>query len=166
MLRPTLRTIVLSAIALAIGWVLLVAGTKLDEMIVGAGVVLLTTLLLIHICRRQPLFIAFRARDLLQAWRIPGYIVKGCAQITWVLLKDLAGHRAGSFYRTAGFRTSARDPEAIARTVLATLYSSGTPNFIVIGVDPARSLILFHQIARTPVMPMTKALGAQEGLAP
>ena len=49
--------IVLLAISLAIGWVWLVAGTHLHEMIVGAVVVAVATLFLLLVHRSQPIAI-------------------------------------------------------------------------------------------------------------
>jgi hypothetical protein len=44
---------------------------------------------------------------------------------------------------------------------LATIYTTVAPNFIVIGIDPELSRMLFHQLERSSVPKMTGALGAQ-----
>ena len=157
------RTVILTTLGMGAGWILLVAGTKPHEMLVGAVVIVASMALLVRVLREQRLKFRFRARHFLLIWRTPWSIAQDCARITWFLLKDLSGQRTGSFYRAAGFRTSAHDPEAIGRSILATLFTTASPNSIVIGIDPSRSLILFHQLERSEVSTMTKMLGAQEG---
>lgn len=162
--RPSRSGLAVTFALLLAVWVLLVAGLKLHEMLVGIACVVLSLLIVAQTTAQQDLPVHLEVRDIAQVWRLPWYIVQGCLNISWLLIKDLAGQRVGSFYRSAGFRTSKRDPEAIGRTSLATLYTTVSPNFIVIGIDPAQSLLLFHQIERTEVLDMTRALGAQGGL--
>ena len=81
-----------------------------------------------------------------------------------ILTKDLLGiKRTDSFYRASGFKTSKSDPRLVGRRILATFYTTMAPNFIVIGIDFRRSRMLFHQLERSSVPRMTKALGAQPG---
>ena len=56
---------------------------------------------------------------------------------------------AGSYYRVCGFESSKRDPAILGRGVLATIYMTMTPNFIVLGIDRKSSRMLFHQIERS-----------------
>jgi hypothetical protein len=150
------------AFCLAVGWVWLVAGTHLHEMMVGAGVIVLATLFLKAVHDSSQNTLRLEWKDLVQCWRIPWYMASGIWEITIVLFKDLTYlSPAGSYYRVSGFKTSKRDRAAIARTVLATVYTTTAPNFIVIGIDPELSRMLFHQIERSSVPKMTRALGAQ-----
>jgi hypothetical protein len=152
----------LVAVCLAVGWILLVAGTHLHEMMVGAAVVVLATLFLKAVHESSRTALRLEWKDVVQCWRIPWYMASGIWEITVVLFKDLTYlSRAGSYYRVSGFKTSKRDRIAIARTVLATVYTTTAPNFIVIGIDPELSRMLFHQIERSSVPKMTQALGAQ-----
>lgn len=145
-------------------WILFVDGTRRDEMIVGAGVLLLSGAFLYAVWRNDSLSLEVRLGDLVQAWRIPWYLLSGIYEIVVVLVKDLLGTRASSFYRVSGFKTSGSDPRLIARRVLATFYTTMAPNFIVIGIDFRQSRMLFHQLERSSVPRMTKALGAQPGV--
>jgi hypothetical protein len=150
------------AFCLAAGWVWLVAGTHLHEMMVGAAVVVVATLFLKAVHESSQNALRLEWKDVVQCWRIPWYIASGIWEITVVLFKDLTYlSRAGSYYRVSGFKTSKRDRAVIARTVLATVYTTTAPNFIVIGIDPDLSRMLFHQIERSSVPKMTRALGAQ-----
>lgn len=104
----------------------------------------------------------FRLRDLIQAWRIPWYVVTGVGEITWILIKDMFRiSPAENLFRVCGFDSSKQDPVRMARTVLAIAYTTMAPNFIVLGVDIAQSRMLFHQIAASKVPRMTARLGAK-----
>jgi multisubunit Na+/H+ antiporter MnhE subunit len=152
----------LLALCLALGWVWLVAGTHLHEMIVGAVVVVPATLFLRAVRRSTQPAIHLEWKDIAQGWRIPWYIASDIWEITLVLFKDLSYmRRAGSYYRVCGFKSSKRDLRIAARGVLATVYTTTAPNSIVIGIDPELSRMLFHQLERTSVPRMTQALGAQ-----
>lgn len=146
---------------LAGGWVLFTAGVKAHELLLGTFAVGLSLLFLQVVWRHAAQRIELRAGDMLQAWRLPWYLLSDAAVITRVLVLDLCGQRAGSFYRVSGFRTARDRPEMVGRRVLATLYASMSPNSIVLGVDWKESRLLMHQIARRPVSRMTKNLAGQ-----
>ena len=157
----------LSAIVMAAEWILLVAGLRRDEMIVGGISVVASVLFLQLVYRAEDQKLDIRLKDLVQVWRLPWYILSEAGIIVLVLLKDLCGiKRAGSFYRVCGFKTGKNDPLLIARRVLATAYTTMAPNSIVIGIDYEQSQMLFHQLERSSVPKMTQALGAQPGGAP
>jgi hypothetical protein len=155
----------LVAFLIAVVWILFVGGTRRDEMIVGAGVLLLSGAFLHLLARKESLTLDLQWADLVTCWRIPWYIVSRVYEITIILIKDLSGvKRAGSFYRVSGFKTGKSDPLLVARRVLATAYTTAAPNFIVIGIDYAQSRMLFHQLERSDVPRMTKELGAEPGI--
>ena len=156
--------LILSVLVMAAEWILLVAGLKRDEMIVGALCVLAAGLFLQLVYRAEDQRLEIRLKDLIQAWRIPWYILTGSWEITLILLKDLSRiKRASSFYRVSGFKTSKSDPLLVARRVLATAFTTTAPNFIIVGIDYEQSRMLFHQLQRSSVPKMTQALGAQPG---
>lgn len=162
---PSLGLSALSLLLIAAFWILFVGGTRRDEMIAGAGVFLLSAAFLYQIWRTETLNLEVRWEDLVQGWRIPWYVVSGVYEIIAILVKDLFGvERASSFYRVCGFKTSKSDPRLIARRVFATFYTTMAPNFIVIGIDSHQSRMLFHQLERSSVPGMTKALGARPGV--
>jgi hypothetical protein len=162
--RPASLFCALAAALMAVLWILFVGGTRRNEMIVGAGALVLSGAFLFLVARKESLNLELHWTDLATCWRIPWYIVSGVYEIVIILLKDLFGvRRADSFYRVSGFRTSKSDPRLIARRVLATAYTTTAPNFIVIGIDYAQSRMLFHQLERSDVPKMTKELGAQPG---
>ena len=143
-------------------WVLLVAGTHRDEMMVGAASVLCSLSFLCFVYSKEQQQLQFRIADLATCWRIPWYVVSDCWVLVAVSFRDLLGIEAAhSYFRVCGFHTSKRDPRLIARTALATIYSTAGPNSIVLGIDPEQSRLLFHQLRRSPVSRMTRELGAQ-----
>ncbi len=157
----------LSVLVMAGEWILLVAGLKRDEMIVGALSVLASGLFLQFVYRAEDQKLDFRLKDLAACWRIPWYIVTGSWEITVILFKDLVGiKRASSFYRVSGFKTAKYDPVLVARRVLATAFTTTAPNFIIIGIDYEQSRMLFHQLERSSVPIMTQELGALPGKEP
>ena len=153
-----------SILFIAALWIVFVGGIHRNEMLVGAAVLLLSEAFLYLVWRAETLNFDLRLRDIAQGWRIPWYILSRDYEIVVILLKDALGlKRADSFYRVSGFKTSKKDPSLVARRILATFYTTMAPNFIVIGIDFRRNRMLFHQLERSSVSRMTKALGAQPG---
>jgi hypothetical protein len=161
---PSIGLSALCFLLIAVLWIVFVGETRRNEMVVGAGVLVLSATFLFQIWRIETLDLEVRGEDFAQGWRIPWYVVSGVYEIIAILAKDLFGvKRADSFYRVSGFKTSKSDPRLITRRVFATFYTTMAPNFIVIGVDYRQSRMLFHQLERSSVPRMTKALGAQPG---
>ena len=150
-------------IALLAGlWILLVAGLKAQEMLVGGFAVAAATAFLLMVSRTEPHRLDLRWSDIATVWRVPGEALKDTWVILKVLFKDFSGVKpAGSYYRVSGFQTAKRDPRLIARRVLVTMYTTFTPNAIVIGIDPETSRMLQHQLQRTPTTETARRLGAQ-----
>ena len=117
---------------------------------------------LVFVCRSSNTELALRPRDLFQCWRIPWYIAGDVCVLTLVAFKDLMHlEPAQSLYRVCGFDTSAHDPVRKARTVMAIAFTTASPNILVIGIDPATSRMLFHQLKSGKVPQMARALGAR-----
>lgn len=152
---------VLAISLMALEWILLVAGTRPDELIVGGASILLSAIFLATVSKMSTLKLDFHVSDVAQGWPIPWYVLSDCFTLTKVLLRDLfTPHRAESLYRVSGFKTSKDDPRLVARRVLATVYTTTSPNSIVIGIDFKQSRMLFHQLQRSAVSEMTRSLGA------
>ncbi len=143
-------------------WLIFVGSFNPHELLVGGVASGFTVSFLAFVCRSSDTELTFRPRDLIQVWRIPWYIAVDVYVVTLVAAKDLLHLQpAESLYRVCGFDTSVHDPVRKARTVLATALTTASPNIIVIGIDPAQSRMLFHQIFRSEVPKMAKALGAK-----
>ncbi|GAC1422059.1 MAG: hypothetical protein NVSMB62_17500 [Acidobacteriaceae bacterium] len=147
---------------LTAGWILLVAGTRLHEMVVGAAAVVACAAFLWFVHRHSTLRVSFQLMDVLTGWRIPWYILSDSYTVIDVLVRDcVTSRRADSLYRVSGFATSRSDPTLAARRVLATVYSTATPSSIVIGVDYSQSRLLIHQLRRSEMSLMMRELGAK-----
>jgi multisubunit Na+/H+ antiporter MnhE subunit len=143
-------------------WLLLVAGCKRDEMIVGALAIAAAAIFLWRAFQVASERLDLRFRDILTALRLPWMMLSDAWVVTVVLFKDLFHlQRAGSFYRVKGFRTAIHDPLLVARRVLAIVYTTSTPNSIVIGIDPSQSRMLVHQLRRAPTSQLERDLGAR-----
>ena len=143
-------------------WILLVAGIKPHEMLVGTVAVLAAALFLCVILRSQTIAFNFLLSDICAVWRVPWYILTNTYTLCDVLAKDLFGlEKAGSYYRVSRFQTSKKDPTLVARRVLATAYTTVSPNSIVIGIDCEQNRLLLHQVKRDEVSEMTKKMSGQ-----
>jgi hypothetical protein len=147
---------------MAAEWIMLVAGTKLHEMIVGAASLVAAAIFLYAVDRTETQRLGFEWSDVAAGWRVPSYLISDLHEITVALLRDLLGKgKVGSFYRVCHFKTAKASPQLVARRVLATAYTSATPNSIVIGIDYNQNRLLMHQVVRRPVTKMAQSLGAK-----
>ena len=143
-------------------WLVFVASFNSHELMVGGACVLLTMAFMHSVARSMGLKLELRLQDVAQAYRIPLYELMGNWTVVLVLFKDLLHIApAQNCFRVCGFDSSRHDPVRASRTVLAVAFTTASPNSIVIGIDPAQSRMLFHQISPTGVQRMAKALGAK-----
>ena len=114
-----------------------------------------------EVVREQP-FADFRPRVvwLLQAWREPWYILQGCAVIFWVFIQHFFRPRP-SVLREVVFDPGGSDRASAARRALAITYTTVPPNFVVLGIDFDKRVMLVHQVSETKTPTMTRNLGAR-----
>jgi multisubunit Na+/H+ antiporter MnhE subunit len=99
-------------------------------------------------------------RDLAQGWRIPRIAIGGACLLAKALLLQLLGiRRAGSFLRAIPFSATGSDCRSSARAALAELYTTMTPNSLVLGVAHKQRVLLMHQVAPGEVSAMMLNLG-------
>jgi hypothetical protein len=95
-------------------------------------------------------------------WRLPKYMITGSWEIFEVLFRQLFGGRpADSLMLAVPYEAIGDDDASAARRALAVAYTTSTPNFVVVGIDRKRAHLVFHQIKRSPVLQVTKNLGAR-----
>jgi multisubunit Na+/H+ antiporter MnhE subunit len=136
-----------------IGWNELIVGTAGAAVAASAAQIVWSQ----HIA-------AFRdnAGWVLQMWRLPKYMITGSWEIFEVLFRQLFGGKpAESLMLAVPYEAVGDDDESAARRALAVAYTTSTPNFIVVGVDRKRGHLVFHQIKRSPILQVTKNLGAR-----
>ena len=143
-------------------WIGFVSTTNPHELEVGFAACAATVVFSLFVCRCSRTELTLHVSDVAQAWRIPWYMVSGVYEITLLLLKDLfRSVPVGNLFRVCAFDSSRHNPVRMARGVMAVAYTTTAPNFIVVDIDPSQSRMLFHQIGRSSVPKMTKALGAR-----
>lgn len=132
------------------------------ELLAGIGAAIVatiatTTVDLLGIVRFRPAL-----RDLMQAWRIPWYLVEGTYEIFQGLSRQLFTRGgADSVVRAVRFKVGGDDSRSAALRALAVIYTTITPNFIVFGIVRKQRLLLYHQILPGDVLQMTINLGAE-----
>lgn len=152
----SLVVILLAVIAMGM-WLLFAAQLSLHELLLGVVFAVLATWISLLAWHQTKVRFHPTTKHLVACWRLPWYVIADCWEICVVLLRDLAGKRAGSFFRVTPFRADT-NAEGDAQNILATTYSTASPNFIVIGID--RNRLFFHQIARSDVPRMIDELEA------
>lgn len=108
--------------------------------------------------------VKFRPRfaDLLQAWRMAGYMFTGSYEILQGLFRQLfTKDGAPSVVLAVPFEVGGDDPQSHARRALAVTYTTITPNFVVLGIAKKSRLLVYHQIIPGPVLQITRNLGAR-----
>jgi multisubunit Na+/H+ antiporter MnhE subunit len=144
-------------------WLLFVGTFSRHELLVGVAAAALAVSGLLVIESYYPAHFSPTLGELLSLWRCPWYLISGTWEITAVAAKDLLGiERAKSLFRMVPFEAGTKDdPHATARRVLAVVYTTVAPNFIVLGINSSDKKLLFHQIQRSSVPQMTQELGAR-----
>jgi hypothetical protein len=141
-------------------WLLFVNTTHKHELWLAAASSIIAATAA-EIVRALP-FADFRPRLglVLQAWREPWYIVEGCATIFWVFAKHFFKPEP-SVLREVVFDPGGSDPASAARRALAIAYTTTPPNFVVLGIDFDKRVMLVHQVSQSYTPTMTRNLGAK-----
>lgn len=141
-------------------WMLFVSKTARGEIGVGIAAAAVTVIALEASKHAEPLRFRPPLGALAQAWRIPGLVLQG----TWTLTQDLArrmlGGRSRSVLLLAPFKPRGTRDRATAIRALAVIYVTFPPNFLIIGIDPASNLMLYHQVRKEPVPEIVHRLEA------
>ncbi|HET9741135.1 MAG TPA: hypothetical protein VFQ00_00165 [Terriglobales bacterium] len=144
-------------------WLVMIGTFALHELLIGLVATAFATTGLWVVDFKYPARFHPKLSELLAIWRLPWYLLSGAWAVWLTAAKDLLGiERAESVFRLAEFNAGQEDnPHDIARRVLAVGYTSATPTSVVLGINPRQQKMLFHQLKRSTVQKMTKALGAR-----
>lgn len=154
------RAIVPSLLAVMGCWVLFVSTFTIHELLLGTGFTILTVAVSYLAWSEMKIHFWPTPEQVAQTWRVPWYILHDSFEVTWVLLRDLAGTRhAGSLYRAAPFHAG-HGTRREARAILAITATTMTPSIIVLGVSKDR--IFLHQLECSPIPGMVKKLEAKQ----
>jgi hypothetical protein len=144
-------------------WIVFVGTFAMHELLIGVLASLLTVTGLLVVEMHYPSRFSPTLAEILTLWRIPWYVLSDTAEIVLVAGKELFGiKKARSLFRVAEFDAgSLEDPHDTARRVLAVVYTTMTPKFIILGVNCSDQKLLFHQIERSSLPKILKDLGAK-----
>jgi multisubunit Na+/H+ antiporter MnhE subunit len=144
-------------------WITFVGTFAIHELLLGVIAVSVATLGLFIINRRYPAKFSPTLREVLSLWCVPWYLVSDTGKILAVAGKDLLGiKRARSLFRTVQFNAGTKeDTSAVARRVLAVVYTTMTPGTIVLGINVSDQKMLLHELASSPLPKITRDLGAR-----
>lgn len=162
MTAPTWRTaqVFVLTLALIVFWIASVGSFHTHELLLGVPAVLLSTAFSFYAIRQLPIRFRPTLGNLLEIWRLPGYVVLDLLQILRVLALDLAGRRAPSLFRSVPWFPVSPSPADVALRSLAVACTTVSPNCVVIGIDRERRQFFFHQLAPDNLPAMTRRLGA------
>ncbi|HET7785877.1 MAG TPA: hypothetical protein VI356_23365 [Myxococcales bacterium] len=97
-----------------------------------------------------------------QIWRLPRYLVSGTWEVLAVLARQIFLRKpAPSLLYGVRFDAGGDDDASALRRALAIAYTTATPNFVVVGIDRPRGLLVYHQVEKGPIPEMTVQLGAK-----
>ncbi|HEY1766542.1 MAG TPA: hypothetical protein VGG26_02755 [Terracidiphilus sp.] len=150
-----------SVVLAFLAWLAFVGTLSSQELCLGAACATFAAMLSGFVLKEMGIPVRLYLADVIQMWRIPGHLVTGVWEILAVLFKDLTGiAKAESLFRVAPFERLSGG-RGLIRRALAVGFTTAAPNFIVVGIDEPKGLILFHQIQRSAVPKMTQKLGAK-----
>ncbi len=142
-------------------WIVYVSQISAWEILVGAAAAGFATLGAVLLWRLRFVKFSPSFRQMAEVRRIPGYAVSGTWEILQGIAKQLFKGGAPSYLAAVPFEVGSDSSECAGRRVLAVLYTTMTPNFLVIGIIREQGLLLYHQIVPGEVLNITRNLGAK-----
>ncbi len=143
-----------------LAWLLFTDTFKLWELLFGAAAALLGAIGTEAVRSADVVRFRPRLRWILEGWRLPWYLMHGCAQILWVMFKGLVKHEP-SVLRSVVYDGGGEDAASAARRALTVTYTTMPPNFVILDIDRTKNVMIVHQVSETPTPLMTKHLGAK-----
>jgi multisubunit Na+/H+ antiporter MnhE subunit len=134
-------------LALAAAFYLLLIDTvSAPELYAGAGVIVMTAVILAVTCERRFPQAAIRLPWLARGWRAVVRIPVQVVLVSWIGVVQVFDRRKQrGALREVPF-DAGDDAVGAGRAALAELLGSLAPNGIVVGVDPERRVLLVHQL--------------------
>jgi hypothetical protein len=159
--RTALLLIVIAAVQLGL-YQAYVDHPSRAEWAIGIAAALLATIAAYGSARVGSISIRPTFSMIAQGWRVPGNAVSESWDLLVVTVAQLLGRKASDGQLVAApFRYGTLTARDSARRLLAVIYTTLTPNSVVIGLVREQNLILIHQMRGTEVSPITQELGAE-----
>ncbi len=144
-------------------WIMFVGTFSTHELMVGVVATVLAVVGMCVIDVQYPARFSPKLAELLSLWRLPWYLVSGTFSVLKIAMTDLVRtDKAESLFLIVPFNAGAKEgARAVARRVLAVVYSTMTPETIVLGININTKQMLYHELKRSPLPEMTRDLGAR-----
>jgi multisubunit Na+/H+ antiporter MnhE subunit len=149
-------------------WVLFANQFSVHELAFGAVAAGIAVIGYAAVWKHGHVPFAPRWIDALQIWRLPAYAVTGTWEVLHGLLQQLTRKEgAPSVTSAAPFVWGDDSSQEVARRALAIIYTTLTPNFVVLDVLPPKQgemhgTMLYHQILPGRIITIARNLGARE----
>jgi multisubunit Na+/H+ antiporter MnhE subunit len=142
-------------------WFLYTSTLEFWELIAGLAAAMLATIAAAVVWGEA--FERFSPRP---AWLLyfltePWYAIEGSWALLRALLRRVLGKKSEAHFKVVSLDAGGDDYESRARRALITVLTTIPPNFVVIGIDRARGLMLIHQVSPTGTPWVAKQLGAK-----
>lgn len=128
-------------------WVVLDYSFSLAELLVGAGVAIMSAFLAELVQYQAASEFRIRMKWLVHAFRLPGQVLRDTVTVLVALWRRLiSGQQPSSGF--VEMPTASGDESALGTTRRALLVAatSVAPNTLVLGIDPERDVLLVHQL--------------------
>ena len=143
-------------------WFVLVGSLAPNERIVGAGAAALGATASHAVWSAHFARFSIEPRLVAQALHLVVDVFSETVVVLDVLWQQVArGRPAESLFRVVPFEAGGEDPRSVARRALAVAFTTASPNFVAIGIDETKGVMLYHQLRETAVPALTRNLGAR-----
>ncbi len=143
-------------------WLIYVSQVNVWEILVGSAAAAMATLGLAVFRRLGLVKCGPSLRQIAEIWRIPQCVISGTGQIMQGIGRQRFSREGANRHLLAiSFDAGRDDAEGTGRRALAVLYTTMTPNFVVVGIVREQGLLLYHQLIPGKVPQMTQNLGAR-----
>ncbi len=139
-------------------WFLFVYQLSLTELIAGAGAAAVTIVGLELSLKVVPLRFQPELRWLLLMLRLPGTVIRDMGVLVRIFFRLITGKKIPGLFQVTDFSALGEGPRANARRALAVVFTTVSPNSVVVGIDRKTGLLLFHELEATPVPQILKEL--------
>ena len=147
---------------LAVLWMLLVSQMKLTEFWLGLAVALVASVADAVVKSQRLVDFLPHPGWLSLIFLEPWYAIEGTWEILLALAERIAGKPSQAILKVIEFSPGGDDKASQARRAIAITYFTIPPNFVVLGIDRDRGLMLVHQVSASGVPFIAKRLGAKE----
>jgi multisubunit Na+/H+ antiporter MnhE subunit len=164
MQRSIIKTVLVSApeFVFLLGlWMLFVSNTHASEAVVGVVAAAIGVIADAVVKRRRLVGFFPNLRWISLIFWQPWYAIDGSWAIFVALFKRLIGKESDALFRAVKFDLGGDDDQSETRRALAIAYMTMPPNFVVLGFDREKDLLLVHQVSPTPTPLIAKKLGAK-----